>query len=135
MSKRNQQEKEGRERPSKHVAYTTLFPEESVVMAAIPGRLATLPKYMVTLGLYELWRRRNTAIITDKRIMFGSGIVRRSEKSIPLSKVIDASFSRRGVNSYVEVTVTEKGQRKHRLVGPMSGREARRFVSEILRRT
>ena len=94
-------------------------------MAATPGRLATLPKVALTLGLYELWRRRNTAIVTDKRIMFGSGIVKRSEKSIPLSKVIDVSFSRRGLNSYAEVTVTDRGQRKNRLVGPMSAPEAR----------
>lgn len=124
-----------KERPSKAVAYTTLFPEESVVIETTPGRLATLPKVALTLGLYELWRRRNTAIVTDKRIMFGSGIVRRSEKSIPLSKVIDVSFSRRGLNSYAEVTVTDRGQRKNRLVGPMSAPEARRFVSEILART
>jgi hypothetical protein len=129
------EERAARERPSKYVAYTTLFPEETVVMAATPGRLATLPKVLATLGMYELWRRRNTAIVTDKRILFGSGIVKRSEKSIPLSKVLDASFSRRGLNSYAEVTVTERGQRRNRLVGPMSGREARRFVSEILRRT
>jgi Bacterial PH domain len=122
-------------RPKKVVAYTTLFPEESVVMAATPGIIANFHKHVVTLGMYELWRRRNTAIVTDKRIMFGSGIVRRSEKSIPLSKVIDVSFSRKGLNSYAEVTVTDRGQRKNRLVGPMSGKEARRFVSEILSRT
>ena len=124
-----------KDRPSKAVAYTTLYPEETVVMAATPGRLATLGKVVFTLGLYELWRRRNTAIVTDKRIMFGSGIIRRSEKSIPLSKVIDVSFSRKGLNAYAEVTVTDRGQRKNRLVGPMSAPEARRFVSEILART
>ncbi len=86
VGKRKQQG-EGQEkpaRPKKVVAYTTLFPEESVVMAATPGIVANFHKHVVTLGMYELWRRRNTAIVTDKRIMFGSGIVRRSEKSIPL---------------------------------------------------
>lgn len=122
-------------RGSKRVDDGTLFPDESIVVTAIPGRLSTIPKYIVTLGMYEFWRRRNTAVITDQRILFGSGIVTRSEKSIPLTKVLDVGFHRRGLNSYADVTVTDSGQRRHRLVGPMSGKAARRFVKEILRRT
>lgn len=126
---------DGHKRREKRVADTLLFPDESVVISATPGRLSTIPKYIVTLGLYEFWRRRNTAVITDQRILFGSGIISRSEKSISLAKVLDVGFSRRGLNSYADVTVTDSGQRKHRFVGPMSGKAARGFVREIIRRT
>ncbi len=112
-----------------------LFPDETVVMTAHPGRISTLPKYVASLGLYELWRKRNTAIVTDRRILFGSGIFRRTEQSIPLINVTDVVYTRRGLNSYAEVAVTERGRTKVREVGPMSGPAARRLVSEILRRT
>ncbi len=124
-----------RARDSKSVRRDTLFPDEEVVMAATPARFASLPKYVFTLGLYELWRRRNTAVVTNQRILFGKGIFDRNEQSIPLRNVMDVAFRRRGLNSYAEVAVTKRGKSSVTMVGPMTGSGARRLVSEILRRT
>lgn len=112
-----------------------LFADETVIMTATPSRFASLPKYMLTLGLYEFWRKRNVAIVTDQRILFGEGIFRRTEQSIPLKRVLDVGFTRKGLNSYAEVAVSKRGFSTVTLVGPMSSSEARRFVTEILRRT
>ena len=73
-------------------------------MVARPGRLATLPKLVLTLGLYSFWRRRDTSVLTDQRILLGTGIVRRRERSIPLAVIDDVTFARRGINSYADVT-------------------------------
>lgn len=138
MAKKQEQKRERsvkRTREQKAVPGVTLFPDESVVMTATPGRISTFPKYISTLGLYELWRRRNTAVVTDQRILFGSGIFQRIERSIPLKNVMDVGFTRRGFNSYAEVVVNERGRSSVKRVGPMSGSAARHFVSEILRRT
>ncbi len=116
------------------VPRVALFPDESAVMVANPARVATLPKYIASLGLYELWRRRNTTVVTDRRILLGEGIFRRTEKSIPLSKVMDVVFTRRGVTCYAEVAVNDRGRTSVRHVGPMSCSTARRLVSEILSR-
>ena len=120
---------------AKAVARGSLFPEEEVVTSARPSRLINLPKYVLTLGLYELWRRRNTTVLTDQRILFGSGIFNRSEQSIPLKNVGDVVFRRRGPNAYTEIAVTKRGKNSVMRVGPMSDSGARRLASEILRRT
>ena len=69
------------------------------MLVARPGRLATLPKFVVTLGLYSIWRKRDTSVLTDQRILLGKGIVRRSERAIPLSNVDDVTFARSGLSS------------------------------------
>ncbi len=104
-------------------------------MAATPARISTLPKFLLSLGIYELWRRRNTTVVTNQRILFGSGIFGRTEQSIPLKNVMDVGFRRRGLNSYAEVAVSKRGKSSVTQVGPMTGSGARRLVSEILRRT
>ena len=111
-----------------------LFEDEQVVMVARPGRLATLPKYVATLGLYALWRKRNNAVVTDQRILLGRGILRRDERSIPLDCVEDVTFARRGIYSYADLVVQGLGSDTVRRIGPMTPRAAHRFAKEILRR-
>jgi len=135
-SKEKRKKRRNLARYAKAVARGSLLPDEEVVTAANPSRLATLPKYVMTLGLYELWRRRDTAIVTDKRILFGRGIFSRVEESVPLKDVTGVTFLRRGANSYAEVAVAGHGRdRSIRFVGPMRALTARRFASEIQRRT
>ena len=69
---------------------------ETVRVVARPSKGATLPKYILTLGLYGFWRKRNTAVVTDRRILMGRGIINREERSIPLNRVNRASLSARG---------------------------------------
>lgn len=103
-------------------------------MVARPGRLATLPKYVATLGLYALWRKRDTSVVTDQRVLLGRGILRRDERSIPLDFVDDVTFARRGIYSYADLAVQERGGNTVRRIGPMTPRAAHRFAKEILRR-
>jgi hypothetical protein len=111
-----------------------LFDDEEVVMVARPGRLASLPKYLATLGLYALWRKRDTSVLTDQRILLGKGILRRDERSIPLGQVDDVTIARRGFYSYADLTVVDRGRGMVRRIGPMTPRSAHRFAREILRR-
>ena len=104
------------------------------MITARPARGATAHKYLASLGLYSLWRKQKTSIITNRRILLGSGILRRTERSIPMSHVDNVSFVRRGLNSYAKVTVNDRGFGRTEEVGPMSARSARRFMNEILRR-
>jgi hypothetical protein len=111
-----------------------LFPDEVVVMTAVPARGPTFHKYLLTLGLYGIWRKRRTSTVTDRRILMGRGVVRRSERSIPMRNVEDVVFNRRGLNGWVELAVNDRGNHRTEQVGPMSPRVARRFTSEVLRR-
>ena len=87
-------------------------------MIARPGRVATLPRFVLTLGLYGLWRRRDSSVLTDRRVLLGRGFVRRSERSIPLSHVDDVRFARSGLNAYADLTVEGGGTRPSSESGP-----------------
>jgi hypothetical protein len=110
-----------------------LFDDEELLAVARPGRLATFPRYLVTLGLYGAWRKRNTSTLTDQRVLLGKGIIRRDERSIPLSNVDDVSVARRGLYSYVDLTIMQRGRPSTQRIGPMPSRSARRFARDILR--
>ncbi len=122
-------------RAAESVARGSLFPGESVVMTVRPARGAMLFKYLVTLGLYGMWRKRDTTTVTDQRLLFGRGVFFRTERSVPLAHVEDVAFTRRGAYVYAEVAISDLGRITSRLVGPMTPRSARRFVSEVLQRT
>jgi hypothetical protein len=119
--------------PSERSLRGRLFDDEDVLMVTQPGRLASFPKYLATLGLYGLWRKRDTSAITNQRVLLANGIISRHERSIPLSHVDDVSVARRGLYSYVTLTITQRGSTVAQRVGPMPTRKARRFAREILR--
>jgi Bacterial PH domain len=111
----------------------SLFDDEQLVMVARPGRLATFPRYVLTLGLYGIWRKRDTSAITDQRVLLGRGVVRRDERSIPLANIDDVVVARRGLYSYVDLTIVQRGRPDGQRVGPLTPRAARRFAREVLR--
>jgi hypothetical protein len=111
-----------------------LFPDEEIVLVVRPSRLAKIPQYVVTLGLYGFWRRRDESVLTDQRILFGKGIVRRDERSIGLHRVHDVSVARRAYFSYADVTIDDRGRHVVKRIGPIPPNAARRFSREILQR-
>lgn len=60
---------------------------ESVLMVARPAIAAVWPRYLMTLGLYGLWRRQDISVLTDRRVLLGKGIISRREQSIPLTRI------------------------------------------------
>ncbi|HSS09049.1 MAG TPA: PH domain-containing protein [Acidimicrobiales bacterium] len=112
-----------------------LQPGETLVLLARPSRGVTWPKYLYTLGLYGIWRKRQTFALTTRRILLSKGVFARSERSIPLNRVDDASFNRRGFAAYCDVAVTTRGPRRVERVGPLSSGMARRFTREVQDRT
>lgn len=104
---------------------------ESVVTVVHPSRAFSLPKYAATLGLYGIWRKRHTYVVTNQRLMIGKGVVTRREWTIPFRKVEGVSFVRRGPGAYAEVQAISRGRREIDAVGPLSARDARRVVSAI----
>lgn len=112
-----------------------LFDDEEVVVVVRPSRFARLPFYVLTFGLYGLWRKRDETVLTDQRILLGKGIVRRDERSISLGRVDDVSVARRAHYSFADLTIQDRGHPFVKRVGPISPRSARLFSREILRRS
>jgi Bacterial PH domain len=111
-----------------------LFDGEKVLLVARPGRFATLPKFVLSLGLYAFWRRRDSSVLTDERVLLGKGLWRRNERSILLSRIEDVGYARSGLNSYASVTVHGPRSTDVERIGPMSPTMAHRFARETLRR-
>jgi hypothetical protein len=105
---------------------------EEVLLTVSPSRSANFYKYLYTVGLYGIWRKRETATVTTSRLLLSKGVIRREEHSIALRDVDGARYTRRWFNSYALVTIGGRGRRRTVEIGPMSSRSARRVVGEIL---
>ncbi len=127
MSKRTQTEEDKWKRPRG----LTLRGGESIVMIVRPSRALSLGKYLYTLGLYGIWRKRHIYVLTDERLMTGRGVVNRTETSIPMNRIDEVGFVRRGFGSYCQIALTAHGRRRTELVGPLLARDARRLAGEI----
>ena len=108
---------------------------ESVLLVARPALAAVWPKYLLTLGAYGIWRRRNTSVLTDRRVLIGKGFISRTEHSIPLNRINDAVYQRKGLFAYVEIASVRRGRPAVQRLGPLSTRQARQLTDQILSRT
>jgi hypothetical protein len=107
---------------------------ETVLLVARPSIAAVWYRYLLTLGLYGFWRRQDVSVLTDRRVLVGKGIVRRTERSIPLANINDAVYLRKLFFAYCEISSTVRGRNHVQQVGPLSVRKARRFTQEIVGR-
>jgi hypothetical protein len=130
MKKRSEPEQE---KPA--VGRVHLHDGESIVLVARPARSVTSHRYLYTLGLYGIWRKRNTFVVTDRRVLIGEGVFVHSERSIPFDRVDDAVYIRRGVAGYTDVVFSRRGDRMVERIGPLTPFAARRFTDAILART
>jgi PH (Pleckstrin Homology) domain-containing protein len=119
-----------RRRGDRHGLGLPLQPRESVILVARPPIIVSWPKYLFTLGLYGIWRKRQTTVLTDRRILLNRGLVSRSERSIPFDRVSDARFFRRGYVGYTDLAMRGSGRVER--IGPMRPKQARRLTSELL---
>jgi len=111
-----------------------LLQGESVLHRVHPWRGAVWPKYLYTLGLYGIWRKRHTIVLTDHRVLVGKGVFVRTERSIPLNRIDSAVYVRVGTAGYCDVYYTARGLRETQRLGPLSPRRARQLTNAITAR-
>jgi Bacterial PH domain len=135
MSRRREKSRQEPE-PSKKLKLPRLSLQkgESVVMVARPARLSTFQRYLYTGGLYGLWRKRNTSVVTSRRVLMGRGIFNRTERSIPIDHVDDVVFVRRGLSAYADMIITAGERTRVERIGPLGAKAARQITAEILDR-
>lgn len=71
-----------------------LHPNERVLIDILPSKWWTLGRYVFTLGLWTIWRKRHHYILTNQRIVLTKGIINKTERSAPLSRIQDAQLHR-----------------------------------------
>jgi hypothetical protein len=107
---------------------------EAIIMVGRPSLFSVWPKYVFTLGLYQLWRKRNVLVLTDRRVVTGKGIFSRTERSTAMNRIQNATYVRNGLSAYCMLDSTSHGRPEVQRLGPLSARKARRFTDEIVSR-
>jgi membrane protein YdbS with pleckstrin-like domain len=72
--------------------YFELAENETITTTCRPAKVPRWIFYLVTLGLYEFWRRATVYAVTDRRVVARNGIITRTEGSLPLFYVQDATI-------------------------------------------
>lgn len=129
MSRRAKRISRGRRLPGSLRRSLPLQPGESVVQISKPSIASSWLKYLGTLGFYAFWRKRHTTILTNRRVLLNGGIFRHTERSIPISRIHDAQFERKGLLGYTDLVLTDS---KKERIGPVTPKHARRIASQIL---
>jgi uncharacterized membrane protein YdbT with pleckstrin-like domain len=105
---------------------------EDVLFEAKPGSWATAGFYFWTLGLYAFWRRATHFAITDQRVIMAKGIVSKSQKTLPLDMVQDATVTTGLGVGGLNVSTAGGGQLSQLRLFPMRGEDARHMSEMII---
>ena len=108
---------------------------EKLIVVGRPGLAACWYKYLVTLGFYQIWHKRDLSVLTDRRVFTGRGVLSREEHSTPLRTIEYCSYSRRGLRGYCDITASVGSRDRRQRVGPLTPRTARVFARELDERT
>jgi hypothetical protein len=112
-----------------------LQPGEELIMLARPNLAACWYKWLFTLGLYQIWHKRDVSVLTDRRVFTGRGILSREEHSIPFRIIEDYGYFRRGLRGYCDITSRVGARSRKQRLGPIAPRHARTFARELDERT
>ena len=87
-----------------------LNPGEEILRDETVSAFWTWPAFLLSLGLWTIWRRRHRMILTNQRLVVCRGITQVVEQSVPLSRIQDVKLSQRRLHA-AWVTVSTAGGR------------------------
>jgi hypothetical protein len=108
-----------------------LHPDEEIVLEMLPSSWWTLGRFVATLGLWAIWRKRHRFILTNQRIIVSKGIVSKSEQSVPLSRVQDAHMHRSPLTGGRVALSTAGGSLGVEYIGPLTQADALTFADAL----
>jgi hypothetical protein len=101
-----------------------LQPGEQIVYECLPSARWTWSLYLVTFGLWAIWRKANRFVVTTYRVVVVRGIVSRYERAVPLTHVQDVTLRTPVLGpSYVHLSIQG--------MGPLSRANARELADVI----
>ena len=112
----------------------TLEFDEEIILDYTPSAFGTRDLYVLTLGLWAIWRRRQRFIVTTERVIVTRGILFKSVRTVRLSRIRDTTLksSRAPGNIYLAFSSTG-GPLDIDRIGPLSASKARSFADAIRR--
>jgi hypothetical protein len=104
---------------------------EKVISQAHPTGPVVGLAYVMSLGLYAYWRAAEQLTITDRRVVYQKGLVTKTERSLPLHFVQDATVRTVVWSSHVTLS-TAGGAEGVGSFGPCRPEEARALKDLIV---
>jgi hypothetical protein len=85
----------GRDGSTEIPGHIALDDDDTVDLVLRPWRLIIFWKYLVTLGLYHFWWKRDVLALTDRRLIVTRGFVfSKTDQSLPLDRLQDINRHR-----------------------------------------
>lgn len=104
---------------------------EQPIIALQPSTGGCWAQLFLTLGLYSFWRAKTVFALTDQRVIYKKGIISKTERSVPLTQIQDATvFSQFWVGG-VRLSTAGGAMSIERLT-PITPAEARLLADQIL---
>lgn len=111
-------------------AWLPLWPGEQVLFAGTPSRRARLGSMVLSLGLFELWRRRSVFAVTTRRVIAVRGLVSRERQVVPVDDVDEVNVRRSAWSATVFVATVD-GRYGTQPFGPMDPGGAAAFAAAV----
>lgn len=104
---------------------------EEVIASARPSPFWSLRRLVLTLSLYEIWRRREVFAVTRDRIIHIKGIVHKTHQTVNLDRIQDVNMDTSILSgSRVQIS-TAGGQLSVRSTPVLSRQNARGIADAI----
>lgn len=100
-------------------------------MVAWPSPWWTGVRYVWTLGLWELWRKRQQFIITNQRVIMRQGLVFQRSTSVPLDRIQDVDVTTSVLGGATIMLSSAGGLLGTEQIGPLTRDEGARFANTL----
>ena len=104
---------------------------ESIILDEVPSAFWSFPFYILTLGLWAIWRKRHRFILTNQRVIVRKGIVSKSEQTVQLSRIQDVNVMRSLVAGGSISLSSAGGVLSIRAIGPLTRAKAAEFAEKM----
>ena len=104
---------------------------ENVLQEVLPSKYWTWSLYVITLGLWAIWRRRHRYILTNQRLISLKGVITKSERVIPLDRIQDLAVRTSPFKGGRIMLSTAGGPLGFKDITRITNKEARTFADAI----
>lgn len=104
---------------------------ETPLLAYQPSLGGCWLQMLLTLGLYAIWRSETVFAVTNQRVIYKKGILSKTERSVPLSQVQDATVFTQLWVAGVQIS-TAGGAPSIERLAPITPSQARAFADRVL---
>lgn len=97
----------------------------------VPSAYWTRVRYLFSLGLWGVWRKRHRFVLTNQRVILTEGIMTKEERAVPLSRVQDVALQRSRFHGSSVALSTAGGSLGEEIIGPLTRAGAMAFADAL----